>query len=245
MKAYAPLLAAGTLLTSMVAYAGPSDYVYTPTVENGEKEIDFKLGSAESGDDPRESATSLGLGYGATEWWFTEVYAKFKKQNDESTKFDAIEWENKFQLTDPGKYPVDTGFVVEVEKPHDSSEGWEFRYGPLFQTEFGKLQLNTNLLLESRVDDAAHAPTVFQYQWQVKYRWQQRFEFGLQGFGETGKWNDWSSIDDQEHKLGPAVFGKLPVTDKQFISYNAAWLVGTTPASPDHTLRMQIEYEFY
>ena len=245
MKIYAPLLAAGALLTPLFAYAGPSDYVYTPTVEYGEKEIDFKLGTADSGSDPRESASSLGLGYGATEWWFTEIYAKFKKQNDESTQFDAIEWENKFQLTDPGKYPVDAGFIVEVEKPHDSTEGWEFRYGPLFQTEFGKFQLNTNLLLESKVDDAANAPTVFQYQWQAKYRWQQRLEFGLQGFGETGKWNDWSSVNNQEHKLGPAVFGKMPVTDKQFISYNAAWLIGTTASSPDHTLRVQIEYEFY
>ena len=27
------------------AFAGPADYVYTPTVEYGEREIDFKFGS--------------------------------------------------------------------------------------------------------------------------------------------------------------------------------------------------------
>ncbi len=37
------------------------------------------------------------------------------------------------------------------------------------------------------------------------------FEYGLQGFGEVGKWDDWESSSDQQHKAGPAIFGKLPV----------------------------------
>ena len=44
----------------------PSDYVVTPIVEEGEREIDFKLGSAWFRDGTRETAWSIGLGYGAT-----------------------------------------------------------------------------------------------------------------------------------------------------------------------------------
>lgn len=73
MKSYAPLLVAGALLSPIGAHAGPADYVYTPTVEYGEKEIDFKAGTARNADNPRETAASIGFGYGATEWWFTEV----------------------------------------------------------------------------------------------------------------------------------------------------------------------------
>jgi hypothetical protein len=40
------------------------------------------------------------------------------------------------------------------------------------------------------------------------------------------------------------VFGKLPIEGRRAIRYNAALLFGLTRASPDQTLRMQVEYEF-
>lgn len=244
MKSHAPLLVAGALLSPLLAHAGPADYVYTPTVEYGEKEIDFKAGNSTKGAEPSESAASIGFGYGATEWWFTELYLKAKHPGNETTKYDAIEWENKFQLTETGKYPVDVGFLVEVERPQNHAEGWEVKWGPLFQTEFGKIQLNANFLLERSYRTRESSETIFQYQWQAKYRWLPQFEFGLQGFGEMGKWNDWAPSDERDQKAGPAVFGKLPLDNHQAIKYNAAWLLGTSKAAPDHTFRMQVEYEF-
>ena len=244
MKPYAPLLAAGILLSPFCVRAGPADYIYTPTVEYGEKEIDFKIGTTRKGEDPRESAASIGFGYGATEWWFTELYVKYKRQNDEPTKYDAVEWENKFQLTETGKYPVDVGFLVEVERPKNHAEGWEVKWGPLFQTEFGKIQLNANALFQRSYRSEAPSQTAFLYQWQAKYRWLPQFEFGFQGFGEMGKWDQWAPKDERSHQAGPAVFGKLPLGNHQAIKYNAAWLLATSKGAPDHALRMQIEYEF-
>jgi hypothetical protein len=244
MKSYAPLLLAGALLSPLSAHAGPADYVYTPSVEYGEKEIDFKAGTARKGNDPRESAASLGFGYGAKEWWFTEIYMKYKRENDEGTKYDAIEWENKFQLTETGKYPVDVGFLVEMERPTNHAEGWEMKWGPLVQTEFGKVQLNANFLLQRSYRAEALSETQFLYQWQAKYRWLRQIEFGLQGFGEMGKWNHWAADDERSHRAGPAVFGKLPQGERRAIRYNAAWLFSTSKAAPDHTFRMQVEYEF-
>lgn len=244
MKSYAPLLVAGALLSPIGAHAGPADYVYTPTVEYGEKEIDFKAGTARNADNPRETAASIGFGYGATEWWFTEVYLKYKRENNEGTRYDAIEWENKFQLTETGKYPVDVGFLLEIERPRDHGEGWEVKWGPLFQTEFGKVQLNGNLLFQRNYQASFSNDTQFLYQWQAKYRWLPQFEVGLQGFGEMGRWNHWARDDARSHRAGPAVFGKLPIGTHQAIKYNAAWLVGLSSAAPDHTLRLQVEYEF-
>lgn len=244
MRKYASLLAAGVLLSPLAALAGPADYVYTPTVEYGEREIDFKSGSARKGDDPRESAASIGFGWGAKQWWFTEVYLKYKRENGDGTRYDAVEWENKFQLTETGKYPVDVGFLVEVERPRDRAEGYEIKWGPLFQTEYGKVQLNGNLLFERKYRSEAPSSTEFQYQWQAKYRWLPQFEFGLQGFGELGKWNEWAPNDERVHKVGPAAFGKIPLGGGHAIKYNAAWLLGSSSAAPDHTFRTQIEYEF-
>src|SRR5579859_5844684 len=136
-------IAVGAAALSFSAWciAGPADYVFTPGVEYGEREIDFKAGRANTHGADQQSAASLGFGYGAAPYWFTELYAKYRSAGAAGTTFDAWEWENKFQLTQTGQYPVDAGFVIELERPQDRSEGYEVRFGPLFQTEFGKIQL--------------------------------------------------------------------------------------------------------
>lgn len=236
-------------LSCSSVFAGPADYIYLPTVEHGEKEVDFKFGSAKMPSGNTAQVTSLGFGYGATENWFTELYLKTEHEDPEP-RLNILEWENKFQLTETGKYPLEIGLITEFEFPvNRKGEANEFKFGPLFQTEFDKLQLNGNLLFERKfggeVDpDGESHKTAFQYQWQAKYRWKKEFEFGFQGFGEMGEWDHWAQHNAQEHKLGPAIFGKIALNGHQAIKYNAAWLIGTTDATPDHTFRMQAEYEF-
>jgi hypothetical protein len=110
MKSKAAWIAAMGLLCRQSAHAGPADYVYTPTVEKAKKST--------SSPAPRTaihaSPSPLGFGYGASDWWFTEVYVKVAKEGGGSFDYDAFEWENKFQLTETGKYPVDVGLITEI-----------------------------------------------------------------------------------------------------------------------------------
>ena len=243
---------AGVLLTlalslplATVAHAGPSDYIYNPIVEEGEKEIDFKFGTANARDGTRESALSLGLGFGVNSWWFTEVYVKGNRQTPDGWRFDAIEWENKFQLTETGKYPVDVGLLIEIERPQDRSEGWELRFGPLFQMELTpKVVANVNLLLGRHYAAATPSSMSMDYQWQLKYRWKPEFEVGAQGFGSLGPWREWLPSDQQEHKAGPAVFGKIRLDGRRALNYNAAWLLGHNTNTANNTVRLQVEYEY-
>lgn len=238
-------LALSSLCVSSAAVAGPSDYVASPIVEEGEREIDFKSGTAKSRDGSRESASSLGFGWGATSWWFTELYAKWHKEPGAASTFDAWEWENKFQLTETGKYPVDIGLLVEIERPKDRSEGYEYRWGPLLQADITPgVQANLNLLFTKHIRASAPSQAAFGYQWQLKYRWRPEFEYGLQGFGDAGPWNEWAPRSEQSHIAGPAVFGRLRVGDHQAVRYNAGVLFGLGDGAPRHTLRIQAEYEF-
>jgi len=224
---------------------GPSDYVYVPNVTYGEHEIDFKSGAwKQKSGEASLSATSIGYGYGVTQRWFTEFYGKYEHPAGETAHFDAFEWENKIQLTETGEYPIDTGLIIELERPKDRSEGYEARFGPLFQTEFGKVQLNGNVLFERHYRADAALPLQLGYQWQVKYRWQTQLELGFQGFGELGQWNHWAPAEERAHRIGPAIFGRLALGNRQAIRYNAAWLVGASSSAPSHNLRLQVEYEF-
>jgi hypothetical protein len=230
--------------TASLARADPDDYVATPAVEYGERELELRLGTATKHGEERANAGSLAFGYGLTQWWFTEAYAKLDRFGDGSTHFDAFEWENKFALTEPGEYPVDAGLLVEVEIPHDRAEGYELRLGPLLQKDFGLLQANANVFLARHYRAATSESTELDYQWQLKYRWREAFEFGAQGFGGVGTGNHWYPGHEQSHVLGPAVFGKARLGGRQAIVWNAAYLIKASSAAPDHTLRAQVEYEF-
>jgi hypothetical protein len=59
-----------------------------------------------------------------------------------------------------------------------------------------------------------------------------------------GRWNHVAPTDEQSHRLGPALFGKVSLGGRQAIVWNAALLFGVTKESPDCNFRMQAEYEF-
>lgn len=248
MKKYLLLCAALLTLASAV-HAGPDEYIYPARVEQGEREIDFKFGSRSMKDkDKNRSAGSIGLGYGVNEHWFTEVYLKYNHNAGSNTEYDAIEWENRFQFTETGKYPVDLGFLFEVERPQDRSEGYEVKWGPLFQADIGKTEWIANALIQRNYRADTSESAVAFYRLQGRYLYRKEFSFGAQVFGDLGTWNQWASSRGQGRRAGPAVFGKIGLGGKQAIKYNAAYLMGKTRIDDDafrgKTLRMQLEYEF-
>jgi hypothetical protein len=222
-----------------------NDYIRSAVVEEGEREIDFKAGTVRNRDGTRESAEAVGLGLGVNSRWFTEFYAKWHKEPGQRQDFDAWEWENRLQLTETGKYPIDVGFLLEVERPKDRSEGYEYRWGPLLQWDIGpQYTANLNFLVEKHVRAPDADPAELGYQWQLRYRWRPAFEFGVQGFGDVGPVNHLASSSEQSHVAGPMAYGALRVGPKQVIRYNAGLLFGLSSGSPRNQLRLQAEYEF-
>ncbi|AYH46102.1 hypothetical protein [Azoarcus sp. DN11] len=243
MKKQLLALAVAALGTGF-AHAGPADYIFMPHVEYGEHEIELKAGSTRDHGKEQNTGVIVGYGQGVTPWWFTEVNVGFEREPGHALKYEAFEWENVFQLTEPGKYPIDVGVLTEIERPRNHAEGWELKLGLLTQKDFGKVQVNFNVLTERHFDAAEKSVTELGYQWQVKYRLVPAFEYGLQGMGEVGKLDKWDSWHEQKHKVGPAIFGKLPLGGHQALKYDVGFLFGMTDATPDHTLRTKLEYEF-
>ncbi len=245
MTAARAALGAALVLACLRAAADPNDYVRVPVVTEGESEFDSKFGSATRGERvDRSSAASLGWGRALTASWFSEAYVQYARQGDAGTRFDAVEFENLWVPAEPGEWPVDVGVVVEVEKPRDSAQGWVVTFSPLLQAEFGRTQLNANLVFTRSFASSPPSPTQLGYQFQFKYRYSEPFEFGLQGFGDVGAWNRWDPAREQSHRIGPAALGKLRLGGPRALRYNVGWLFGTTGSSPDRTLRAQLEYEY-
>ena len=209
-----------SIFISAKTLAGPADYLYYPVVTKGEREIDFKFGTSKDKSGTRTTVSKLGYGFTPTDYWFTEIYAKHEKEG--SDKQPQIEWENKFQFTETGKYRFEVGMIQELELPVEKNQPYQLKLGPA----------------------SNNAVTEMGYQFQTKYRYRKEFEFGIQGFGEVGEWDNWKQGNLQNHRWGPAVFGKIGLDNLTKIKYNAAILYGVSESAPNQTFRMQLEYEF-
>ena len=251
----APLILVALVLalgTKSALSVNADEYLFIPTVTQGEREIDWHFGTGSAGDKTgSESNTGLAFGVGVTQHWFTELDVEYRRQSPLGTRLDAVEWENIFQIGEPGQWPVDLGMVFNVEKPYQpdrisiATEGWSIRFGPLLQKDIGTFEVNLNPLILRFLNGTESPATRFSYQSQIKYRYSRPLEVGIQAFGRlSASGQTWAPYSEQVHRVGPVVLGRLALPREQSLSYNVAFLMGTTAHSPDRTLRFQFEYEF-
>src|SRR5450631_684471 len=220
------------------------EYLYVPTVTQGEREIDLYSGAGSSGARTgAEDNAGLGFGVGITQHWFTELAVQYRKKQSLAAGLDAVEWENTFQFGEPGQWPVDVGMVFNIERPYNTGgnplkrDSTSIRFGPLLQKDFGRVQANFNLILVDHMQSTAYREVEIRYQSQIKYRYSEPLEFGVQAFGKLGAGSQtFSSYSDQVHRVGPVVLGRFAIPGERSLSYNAALLIGTTTHSPDRTL---------
>lgn len=238
--------AAPLTLVCGLAFASPAETVILPDVSAGEHEIELELGTERDNGRRNADALTLSFGTGVTAWWATELGVELGRERDGHVRYDGIEWENRFRLLDEeDEAPIGLSLLASVERPREREEGWSATAGLLSQKKLGRFLLNANLLVERTwAAEAGENGTHLGYQWQLKYRHAPRLHYGLQGMGEVGKWNEWDRRDDQQHRLGPAIFGRVPLDEGQRLKYDVGLLFGLTQATPDHTLRMMLEYEF-
>ena len=230
-------------LSTQASIAAPSK-VYSPRVEKGELEFEHR-GIVDHDDDPAKDgalAIKNGLGYGVTNWWFVEAYAEHEREPGDSLKLQAVELESLFQLTQPGQYWVDLGFLVEyamsMKGGHD-----EIEFGPLIEKQIGPTVHTANLIISKETGRGAEDYKL-EYAWASRWRLKPYFQPGFEAFGEAGEFKDLPAVREQEHKIGPAIMGTIPLgVGPGKLHYEAAYLFGLTEGTPDGAFRWLLEYE--
>jgi hypothetical protein len=118
---------------------------------------------------------------------------------------------------------------------------FDLGYGPMFQKQIGQEQFNFNLLFERKLENNTDTELLYRAQW--KHRASRSLEYGLQAFGELGALNDLGA--EEEHKLGPALFGSFKTNSHNKLSWDMAVLAGINESAPDISMRFELEYELY
>lgn len=243
MKRFPLIVFLAYLLLCSPAFADPDDIVFTTYSDDGERQIDFHIGTIKQSGQPTQSASTIGFGYGITDNWFSEFYVGWTRSGSDNTDFDSAALQNTFRLTS-GEFPIDIGLYTEIEYEADRTQGYQVTFGPLFQGDIGLTRWNVNLLFQRNYLADFSNTMQLGYQWQVKHHWNFPVDFGLQGFGEVGTWNHWAPRDEQSHRIGPALFGSIHLGEERELKYNAGLLFDVFDGQSATTLRAQVIYAF-
>ncbi|MES1926214.1 hypothetical protein [Salinisphaera sp. T31B1] len=229
------------------ADVGPDDEIYSPMVEAGEAELEaryYHLDGNRHGDNHAREYR-LELGYSPTGFWRASVSPVIVDGFDSVARLAQVQIENVFQLTPAGNPWVDLGLFLSYEIATVDDADDELVVGPVFERRLGTLTLRANVFVDRAITSA---PDIgLSYGWQASWPAGKRIAFGVQGFGER----EFADEEDDDataayapgDRLGPALFGTIPVDDEASLNLQLGLLWGLGHAAADHTLRLAIAYE--
>jgi hypothetical protein len=236
----------GLLALRAASTAGADLKVYSPYVEQGVLELEMRGNRSfdrATAKDNRQSQV-YEVEYGVNSWWSTSLAGRVDKEPGAGLRYSATVWENIFQLTERGRYPVDVGLYFEFAKSHLGSDSDEFETKLLLQKDVGPFAFTTNLIVNRGIGRGAGKGVGFEYAARANYPWKPEIQLNIEAFGQPGRLNGFDELSTQQHILGPVISGELGFAGLpgNFV-YEAGYLFGLTNGSPQGTVKWLLRYE--
>lgn len=212
------------------------DKVYHPYVQPLETEVEWRAILQQ--DDDRDALDDaylhrLGIGRALSDRWFAELYIIGAGDEDSSLQVEGWEAEAKWQLTEQGQYSADWGLLFELEKER-SHDAWEHATTLIAASEWRRWVGTANLALIYEWGDAINDELETELRAQWRYRWMPAIEPAIEFYAaETNR------------GIGPVLRGTQRLAVMNQLTWEVGVIAGITDESPDATLRMLLEYEFY
>ncbi len=228
------IVAAGLLYSGQLS---ASHIIYSPIVDYGETEVEFRGHDDFDNDDAKDGAAKykFDFGRGVKPRWFTEIVLEYEDPAQGSGELTEVAWENIVQLTEQGQYAADWGLLLEYAHALEDAEKDKLEFGPLVQMELGRQLWTSNLVFEKEIGNNSSN----EFEWEFATRLQRRispvFEPALELY-----------TNEDELQIGPALLGKTRFGERHTgFAWEAAVLAGLTHDTPDLTVRLLLEAEFY
>lgn len=231
-----------SLFLGMPREAWATKKVYSPIVEKGELELEWRGGIDfdEREDKDNKQKQKYAVGYGVTDRWFTEIYGEIEKDAEQGEfDFTTIEWENIVQLFEQGQYWIDAGLYLAYETTVKDNTPENLEAKILLEKSLPHFTHTANFIFEKQMGDGDEEDLEGGFAWSSRYRWKEFLEPGIEFHASFGELKESNSYQNQKHQLGPVVYGKL----FNHIKYDVGYLYGITDAAPEGTLKWILEFE--
>lgn len=238
------LAALGSLAASSATAA---DFKINPTsVDPGE--ISLEDNSAVIAERGRSTDSSQAhffeLGYGVTEYWWTEVEGHLESGPD-GLRFRTVDFENAFRLTRQSGYWPESAIFLEYDAPVVGSSPEGATVGALFREDLGPSSTTINILFDREFGRNAAPGTQLNYTGLSVWTLLPEVSPGVRFFGAPGRVANFNRLGAQDQRIGPALAGGIEIEGAGQFSYNIAYLVGLTPAAPHGTVVWGLEYDVH
>ncbi len=184
------------------------------------------------------NAAEFSVSHSFTDWWKPEIYvARYQTDPGTTGRLLGYEFENTFQITQPGERWADFGFLAAYEHQTVAGMADVVEFGPLFEKSVGPATHRVNIIWEKEVGAGAGTKIVSRYSYSGSYAVTSAFRPGLEAYARP---------DDHAYQAGPIVAGEwhIPGTKAGF-EYRAGVVFGINAAAPRQTWLAQLEYEFF
>jgi high-affinity iron transporter len=236
---------AGFAFLYPVQTAEASRKVFMPLIVAGEAEVELRGHEDRFKDGPAGGQTTVELGYGVNDHWFTELELEFDRERGTGeTEHSATAWENVFAVQQ-GRYWADFGGFAELEFGQSEDEpNTAFTAGPIAQKQWGATLHTINLFLHSESGGPRADPNVnLLAAWQSRWLLSLPFQPGFEVYAEPGDVTHFRAPSEQVVQAGPVLFGKFILPNRFSVRYEAGVLFGQTRAAPEQTAKWMVEVE--
>jgi hypothetical protein len=236
----ASIVLLGLCLTSGVPAVRADDFIiYSPYVVRGQSEVEFR-GDSYTDSNPTVDGTSnyqFSVAHAFTGWWRPEIYvAEYERTPGQGVQSQGYEFENVFQLTDPGEYWMDLGFLASYEFNTINGQPDALEFGPLLEKQSGRLVNRANFIWEKEVGTGASRDYELRAAYSLSYKWSNAFQPGLETYIRPA---------DNAYQIGPVFYGELASAEGNELEYSAGVVFGANRSAPDQTFVLRLEYEFF
>jgi len=184
--------------------------------------------------------SSLEYNYGLTDHIDLAAYLDLQRPNGADVEYAGMRFRARGALADKGEYPVDLGWYIEAEVPHNTGSDLELDFRPLLSRDFGRFSLDLNPAFELPTVSTERRTLEFNYAARVYYRLSRNFVPGVEFYGDIGQIRAIDGSRDQEHYVFPVVYGRVT----RGLKFVAGPGFGLTRASDPVILKLGVEYEF-
>ena len=254
------LIAAATLSwRSASAQVDPWEFEVYPyaTESRGVLDIETDNAAVPNGHGQAGSGTSSGifpsqsmwynqfeLTYGLTDRIEAAAYLKMALPRGGGYQYAGSKYRLRGRLFDEDVLPVNLGWYLELEwqrTPQFDDDQLEIELRPIIEKDFGRFSLIANPIFEKPifVGPDRNRGLQFGYAGAVYYRWTRILSPGVEAYGETGHFDQWTPAYQQQHYIFPVIWGELP----HGIRYNVGPGFGLTRGSDHVIVKFNLEVE--